>query len=65
MVLGLVLGASALGIGLTGSRTLRAMKGVDDTTAKVLTARQISMGLPFQLGGIAATAIAILLIVMA
>lgn len=65
VVLGLVLGASALGIGLTGSRTLRAMKGVDDTTAKVLTARQISMGLPFQLGGIAATAIAILLIVMA
>lgn len=62
VVLGLASGASALGIGITGSRSLQAMKGSDEPTAKAISARQIRRCLPLQVVAIGATVIAILLI---
>lgn len=64
VILAVAAGGSALAIGLMGARSLQALAGADESTAKAIVVRQISRSLPFQLVGIGATVIAILLLVI-
>lgn len=64
LILGLVSLASALAIGATGADAVRSMEGADETASKAIAARQISRSALFQLAGVGASVIAILLIVL-
>ncbi|MEO8437987.1 MAG: hypothetical protein ABI562_05970 [Chloroflexota bacterium] len=65
VILGLASAAAALGIGLTGARSLQALAGADESTAKAIRARQISRCLLFQAVGVGASVVAILLVELA
>jgi hypothetical protein len=63
VLLGLASGAAALGIGVSGSRSIRSIEGADETTATAIVKRQIRRVVPLQAVAVSASAIAILLVV--
>lgn len=64
VILGLINGASALAIGATGATAVRAMRGVDEQRGKAIVKAQISRTSLIQITFVAASAIAIALIVL-
>jgi hypothetical protein len=64
VILGLINGASALATGATGATAVRAMRGVDEQTRKAIAQAQISRSGLIQIPFVAASAIAIALIVL-
>lgn len=63
-VLGLVSLASAIGIGLTGARAVRSMNGADEASSGTISSRQIMRGALFQAAGVAASVVAIVIIML-
>ena len=64
LVLGMISGASALAIGATGATGVRAMRGVDEQAGKAIAQALISRSGLLQIPIVAASAIAIALIVL-
>ena len=63
-LLGLVSLASAIGIGLTGARAVRSMNGADEASSRTISSRQIMRGALFQAAGVAASAVAIVIVML-
>ncbi len=63
-LLGLVSLASAIGIGLTGAGAVRSMNGADVASARTISSRQIMRGALFQAAGVAASAVAIVIVML-
>ena len=64
VILGLVSGGAALGIGVTGGRTVRGIPDADDQTRQRYQAAQVYRSMPFQVAAIGASAIAIVLVMV-
>jgi hypothetical protein len=64
VILGPINGASALAIGATGATAVRAMRGVDEQTGKVIAQAQIFRSGLIEIPFVAASAIPIALIVL-
>jgi hypothetical protein len=64
VILGLVSGGAAIAIGATGATAVTAMRGADEQTARAISKAQIQRTFVFQLAFIAASTVAILLIVL-
>jgi hypothetical protein len=64
VILGLINGASALAIGATGATAVRAMRGVDEQTGKAIAQAQIFRSGLIEIPFVAASAIAIALMVL-
>ncbi len=63
-ILGLVSATSALAIGVTGASAVRALRGVDEHTAKAIASAEISRCALLQVAFVGASAAAIVLIVL-
>ena len=64
VILGFASGASAIAIGVTGTRTVPKMTGADDQTRKALQSAQISRIVPFEAIAVGCSGIGILLVVV-
>jgi F0F1-type ATP synthase membrane subunit c/vacuolar-type H+-ATPase subunit K len=64
VITGLISGASALAIGVIGGPAIQSMQGADPATSKAIVNAQIFRCLPFQVAGIGASVVAILLMVL-
>ena len=64
VVLGLVSGGAALGIGVVGGRAVRGIPDADDQTRQRYQAAQVYRSMPFQVAAIGASAIAIVLVMV-
>lgn len=62
--LGLLAGTSALAIGGTGVAGIKAMRGADEAASRIIVQSEISRTAIFELAGIGACVVAILLIVV-
>lgn len=63
-ILGFVSVGASLAIGRTGATAIRSMEGASDEARKAISGRQIARSALFQAAGVAASAIAIALIVL-
>jgi len=62
VILGLVSLASALAIGRTGARAVRSLERADEIASKAIQAKQIARNALFQIAGVGASIIAVVLI---